>query len=839
MQDWKKRVGCPPDAKVFICHECYPDLRDALLRRGWVQNFDETSPHFDLKWVLGANSIDYDALRPQQMVNHFEQNRNLTTKVGLTLSLRNSQWNIGADADSFYPRAFDLYDSLERAEFVLNFKFTKAGSILRRFLEHIDSKEETTFSQNVIECAHRICQRIVTDPEDVLDSPELAEAFGRVSAGEWTLLDRVCLDDASERCSALKDRDLSELINKGCVATVLKTRGKTQQELEREAEKLRQQRENETKSQRKLRLADEAEVNEANSLPVNASVSGYDTPGGKSLIQQAREVLEEMNNKSMQHSIDGARNAWIVKPSGLSRGRGIQMIRELDAIFKATELDGFNWICQKYIESPQLVHGYKFDIRQWVLVVDWSPLTVYVWRQPYIRFAGEKYDESCTNRSEYMHLVNNSVVKHMDGFYAQNDELQTSGYMWFRQQYEEWLHRTYCKCQNHHTPFLQPPPYTCESFGVRWEDVKWTAKGPDDEEGDGEGAARPSTGGSAAPRSSSMPASAQAALAQTVAAPPAAPADLPAAVGSARSVGSSDAAAADAAAGEGKDPCPDLWATCVKPQIDSIILNTLLAVQESVVHRKSTVELYGYDFMFSEPAGGEELPRVWLIEVNSSPACDYSTPVTCPLVKKMMEDTAKIIADVQQNPDADTGEWELLQHPHNKQMAKHVCHVKLEVTGSHIRTPGVPRRSHTHASTFTSRAGRPQRQKVAKSSRKPKKKKKGKAKKKRAPAAAPASAAASSSSQALPDTAAGGMTGCYDAGEDGGDEDGDEEDGDGRGEAGREDAGAGSGGEDDGEDDDGDEEDGGEGDGCDEAEFELPGSDGSDDGEGDGESDAL
>lgn len=44
------------------------------------------------------------------------------------------------------------------------------------------------------------------------------------------------------------------------------------------------------------------------------------------------------------------------------------------------------WIAQKYMERPQVIYDYKFDIRQWVLVTDWNPLTVYIWRQPYLRF---------------------------------------------------------------------------------------------------------------------------------------------------------------------------------------------------------------------------------------------------------------------------------------------------------------------------------------------------------------------------------------------------------------------------------------------------------------------
>jgi tubulin monoglycylase TTLL3/8 len=36
----------------------------------------------------------------------------------------------------------------------------------------------------------------------------------------------------------------------------------------------------------------------------------------------------------------------------------------------------------------------------------------------------------------------------------------------------------------------------------------------------------------------------------------------------------------------------------------------------------------------------------WLIEVNSSPAMDYSTPVTEKLVKMVMEDIVKIVVDL-------------------------------------------------------------------------------------------------------------------------------------------------------------------------------------------------
>lgn len=48
--------------------------------------------------------------------------------------------------------------------------------------------------------------------------------------------------------------------------------------------------------------------------------------------------------------------------------------------------------------------------------------------------------------------------------------------------------------------------------------------------------------------------------------------------------------------------------------------------------------MFGYDFMI------DDTYNVWLIEVNSSPAMDYSTPVTKKLVKLCLKDIVNVIA---------------------------------------------------------------------------------------------------------------------------------------------------------------------------------------------------
>jgi hypothetical protein len=70
--EWKRRNSCEADRQVFICNGGYPDFRDALLSRGWFQNSEKDSRHYDLKWGM-AGDIEHDRLKPGQIVNHFDR----------------------------------------------------------------------------------------------------------------------------------------------------------------------------------------------------------------------------------------------------------------------------------------------------------------------------------------------------------------------------------------------------------------------------------------------------------------------------------------------------------------------------------------------------------------------------------------------------------------------------------------------------------------------------------------------------------------------------------------------------------------------------------------------
>lgn len=87
---------------------------------------------------------------------------------------------------------------------------------------------------------------------------------------------------------------------------------------------------------------------------------------------------------------------------------------------------------QKYVGDPLLIGGKKFDIRIYVLVTNYAPLTVYLYRDGFARFTHSRYDETKINQSE-MHLTNVAIQKNAENY---DDNL---GGKWYMQKLKHYL----------------------------------------------------------------------------------------------------------------------------------------------------------------------------------------------------------------------------------------------------------------------------------------------------------------------------------------------------------------------------------------------------------------
>ncbi|XP_068630789.1 probable tubulin polyglutamylase TTLL2 [Battus philenor] len=96
---------------------------------------------------------------------------------------------------------------------------------------------------------------------------------------------------------------------------------------------------------------------------------------------------------------------WIHKPVAQSQGRGIFLFRSVCEM-----RCGAAAVVQRYIERPLLIAGYKFDLRLYVCVPGYRPLTAYMYAEGLARFGTDKYTLSDIH-NPYRHLTNSSLNK--------------------------------------------------------------------------------------------------------------------------------------------------------------------------------------------------------------------------------------------------------------------------------------------------------------------------------------------------------------------------------------------------------------------------------------------
>jgi hypothetical protein len=376
--------------KVFILSGPFKEVREALLRRGWCENSTKESNLFDLKWTLYDADVGYASLRTHQIVNHFQGNAEITAKGPLCRNMRSSWWVTDVDPDVLFPRSFNVFADTEWEAFLQSFYLTAAQGLLAMFVARRDNGTMhlwTLASQRILRTAagvseHRALRLRRTDVEH--------------RNLEWVSLPPADPDAGGRPKSAYKGSHGTD--SAGGVEHMAGVVGL--EALDRMLDLFYEVRDAVRRSNAP-RLWRE---------PLQPSVEALaESEGAEAgvLEDKCREILQELSTLDPQLHMSGCQNVWIIKASNSSKGLGIKLF---DKLSQVSDCKGTTRVLQKYIERPLLVNKRKFDLRCWVLVTDWNPLTIWFYDECIARFCSDAWDLSHIG-NRFAHLANVSVNK--------------------------------------------------------------------------------------------------------------------------------------------------------------------------------------------------------------------------------------------------------------------------------------------------------------------------------------------------------------------------------------------------------------------------------------------
>nr|XP_012645033.2 protein monoglycylase TTLL8 isoform X2 [Microcebus murinus]XP_020143426.1 protein monoglycylase TTLL8 isoform X2 [Microcebus murinus] len=425
------------EKKIFSIYGHYPVIRAALRRKGWVEkkfhflpkaavsaedagdraagNEWEVREHQEMAldradihevmsrlvkneipyflWTIKRDVVDYHSLAGDQMLNHYGKTAAFTTKIGLCVNMRSLPWYVQADPDTFFPRCYSLCTESEKQEFLDDFRRTAASSILKWVVSH------QNFSRS--KPKGKRADSGNGDPDGKKD-PENADTKLRGLSGKL-------VDTACRVCQAyLGQREHEDLdMPEDAVEDLTEDewRDLTQQYY--------------------------------SLIHGDAFISN-----SRNYFSQCQALLSKITSVNPQLEIDGLRNIWIIKPAAKSRGRDIVCMDRVEDILQLVATDQppakDKWVVQKYIETPMLIYDTKFDIRQWFLVTDWNPLTIWFYKESYLRFSTQRF--SLDNLDSAIHLCNNSIQKHLKNDKSRSPLLPGHN-MWTSSRFQEYLQK--------------------------------------------------------------------------------------------------------------------------------------------------------------------------------------------------------------------------------------------------------------------------------------------------------------------------------------------------------------------------------------------------------------
>lgn len=95
----------------------------------------------------------------------------------------------------------------------------------------------------------------------------------------------------------------------------------------------------------------------------------------------------------------------------------------------------------------------------------------------------------------------------------------------------------------------------------------------------------------------------------------------------------------------------DFWETALLPQLKTIVVEVLRAVEDQLKPRAQSFEVFGFDLMVDEDM------RMWLLEVNLSPGCEARTPFLENMLSRMSKRLIEVAVLGQEEPDGLEPDW--------------------------------------------------------------------------------------------------------------------------------------------------------------------------------------
>ncbi|NWW71212.1 TTLL3 monoglycylase, partial [Climacteris rufus] len=371
------------------CSEDPGDIHDLMsyLVRDQVPNF---------LWTIRLCTIDQELLQKIEVVNRYARVHSLSTKEGLCQSLQNLAWFEQVDPNTFFPRCYRLGIMEEQEAFIEDFCLTAARSLLKLVLEKTGDRPGETKQPPKSDKEPGWHRSHVSHPTPSTAGPQ---------SPLYPQLVAEALESCEQHLGILGHQDIDRKTPSPCRTCINWDRF----------------------LQQYYRVAHE----------------GARLVLSREQRERCQDLLQRLGEQLPQFGIEGNLNVWILKPSAKSRGRGIVCATRLEEVLQqarrcpAPSVRLCEWVVQKYVERPLTIFGAKFDIRQWFVVTDWKPLTVWFYQDCYLRFCSQPF--SLHSLEPARHLCNVSVQKRYQT--PQPDPRVPSDKIWSSKQFQAYLAR--------------------------------------------------------------------------------------------------------------------------------------------------------------------------------------------------------------------------------------------------------------------------------------------------------------------------------------------------------------------------------------------------------------